>query len=129
MRRLVAETRLHPAELILPMFVREGATFGPAKPVWEYSDPGTFYSAFISGAHRVPNGNTLICAGTDGRVFEVTPEGKVVWDYWNPFGGEVEANFGKAAGKNNAPTGVPPKALFRATRIAKDHPGLRGREL
>jgi porphobilinogen synthase len=26
MRRLVAETRLHPAELILPMFVREGAT-------------------------------------------------------------------------------------------------------
>jgi porphobilinogen synthase len=26
MRRLVAQTRLHPAELILPMFVREGAT-------------------------------------------------------------------------------------------------------
>ena len=28
MRRLVAETRLHPADLVLPMFVREGAT-GP----------------------------------------------------------------------------------------------------
>ena len=26
MRRLTAETRLHPAELILPLFVREGAT-------------------------------------------------------------------------------------------------------
>ena len=26
MRRLVAETRLHPADLILPLFVREGAT-------------------------------------------------------------------------------------------------------
>ncbi|WIB17116.1 porphobilinogen synthase [Curtobacterium sp. MCPF17_050] len=26
MRRLVAETRLHPAELVLPMFIREGAT-------------------------------------------------------------------------------------------------------
>ncbi|MDO7883564.1 porphobilinogen synthase [Antiquaquibacter soli] len=26
LRRLVAETRLHPAELVLPMFVREGAT-------------------------------------------------------------------------------------------------------
>jgi porphobilinogen synthase len=26
MRRLVAETRLHPAELILPLFVREGAS-------------------------------------------------------------------------------------------------------
>ncbi|KTR42669.1 delta-aminolevulinic acid dehydratase, partial [Curtobacterium oceanosedimentum] len=26
MRRLVAETRIHPAELVLPMFIREGAT-------------------------------------------------------------------------------------------------------
>ena len=26
MRRIAAETRLHPAELILPMFVREGIT-------------------------------------------------------------------------------------------------------
>jgi len=31
MRRLVAETRLHPAELILPMFIREGAS--EAQPI------------------------------------------------------------------------------------------------
>lgn len=36
MRRLVAETRLHPAELILPVFVREGA----AEPVPISSMPG-----------------------------------------------------------------------------------------
>lgn len=36
MRRLVAETRLHPAELILPMFVREGAS----EPVPITSMPG-----------------------------------------------------------------------------------------
>ncbi|GAA1994123.1 porphobilinogen synthase [Microbacterium pumilum] len=36
MRRLVAETRLHPADLILPMFVREGAT----EPVPISSMPG-----------------------------------------------------------------------------------------
>ena len=36
MRRLVAETRLHPAELILPVFVREGA----AEPVAISSMPG-----------------------------------------------------------------------------------------
>jgi porphobilinogen synthase len=35
-RRLVAETRLHPADLILPMFVREGAT----EPVAISSMPG-----------------------------------------------------------------------------------------
>ncbi|HEY8588971.1 MAG TPA: porphobilinogen synthase [Naasia sp.] len=36
LRRLVAETRLHPAELVLPMFVREGA----AEPVPIRSMPG-----------------------------------------------------------------------------------------
>ena len=36
MRRLVAETRLHPAELVLPMFVREGVT----EPVPISSMPG-----------------------------------------------------------------------------------------
>ncbi|MCU1405896.1 MAG: hemB [Glaciihabitans sp.] len=36
MRRLVAETRLHPADLILPMFIREGAS----EPVQINSMPG-----------------------------------------------------------------------------------------
>jgi porphobilinogen synthase len=36
LRRMVAETRLHPAELVLPMFVREGAT----EPVPIASMPG-----------------------------------------------------------------------------------------
>ena len=36
MRRLVAETRLHPAELILPAFIKEGA----AEPVPIASMPG-----------------------------------------------------------------------------------------
>ncbi|MFA6888721.1 MAG: aryl-sulfate sulfotransferase [Candidatus Woesearchaeota archaeon] len=48
--------------------------------VWEYTAVG-FYSDHISGAQRLPNGNTLICEGTGGRIFEVTSENKVVWDY------------------------------------------------
>ncbi len=121
-------------ELVLPFdpalgFEREGPRFGPEKPSWSYSAPDSFFSSFISGAHRLANGNTFVCSGVDGRLFEVTPAGKVVWEYLNPFGGEVQPSFGKAAGGNAAPTGVPPKALFRGTRIAKDHPGLRGREL
>ena len=38
----------------------------------------------ISGAHRLPNGNTLICAGVRGTFFEVTPAGETVWEYVNP---------------------------------------------
>ena len=54
---------------------------------WEYtSDPQeTFFSPFISGAQRLPNGNTLICEGSKGHLFEVTPEKEVVWDYTSPF--------------------------------------------
>ena len=53
---------------------------------WEYkTKPGwDFFSAFISGAQRLPNGNTLICEGMTGRLFEVTYEGELVWEYTNP---------------------------------------------
>ena len=43
-----------------------------------------FHSNIISGARRLPNGNTLITEGFFGRMFQVTPEGEVVWEYINP---------------------------------------------
>ncbi|MGC6488044.1 MAG: hypothetical protein ACON4Z_10390, partial [Planctomycetota bacterium] len=58
--------------------------FGPDAPVWTYSDPLTFYSPFVSGAHRLRNGNTLICQGMFRRLFEVSPAGDVVWEYTDP---------------------------------------------
>lgn len=54
--------------------------------VWEYvaDPPETFYSPTKGSAQRLPNGNTLICDGDRGRVFEVTREGEIVWDWYNP---------------------------------------------
>ena len=114
-------------EFVLPFdpeqgFVREpGKPFGPAEPVWSYSDQGNFFSSFISGAHRLPNGNTFICSGAPGRMLEVTPEGEIVWDFLNPYAGDTQPG-------EKAPS-VPRTALFRATRIAPDHPGLKALEL
>jgi Arylsulfotransferase (ASST) len=51
--------------------------------VWSYTNP-RFYSSNISGAQRLPNGDTLITAGTGGRLFEVTAEGDIVWEYVYP---------------------------------------------
>jgi hypothetical protein len=51
--------------------------------VWSYAGP-RFYASNISGAQRLPNGNTLITEGPSGRLFEVTKEGKIVWEYINP---------------------------------------------
>ena len=55
--------------------------------VWSYQDspPYNFFSPYISGARRLPNGNTLITEGMFGRMFQVTPEGQVVWEYINPY--------------------------------------------
>ena len=54
--------------------------------VWEYTDNPAynFFSAYISGARRLPNGNSLITEGQFGRMFQVTTEGEVVWEYINP---------------------------------------------
>jgi hypothetical protein len=79
-------------ELVLPVGPdgryehKPGTAYGPDKPVWSYAAPkrADFYAEFISGTHRLPNGNTFICAGPTGTIFEVTPDKQVVWKYLNP---------------------------------------------
>ena len=50
--------------------------------------PTRFYSPFISGMQRLPNGNTLITEGSDGRVFEVTKDHELVWEFISPYWGQ-----------------------------------------
>ena len=54
--------------------------------VWEYFDTPAynFFSPYISGARRLQNGNTLITEGMFGRMFQVAPNGDIVWEYINP---------------------------------------------
>ncbi len=68
-----------------------GKAWGPAEPVWSYSAPTKtdFYSSFISGADRLPNGNTIICSGANGTILEVTPDKEIVWKYLNPAKGGI----------------------------------------
>ena len=58
-------------------------TYGPPAPLWTFTEPG-FFSNVTSSAERLPNGNTLICSGTQNRVFEVTPAGQTVMSYVHP---------------------------------------------
>jgi hypothetical protein len=65
---------------------KSGAAFGPDRPVWSYMAPTKtdFFAPLMSGAQRLPNGNTLICTGLSGTVFEVTPTKDTVWRYAAP---------------------------------------------
>ena len=53
---------------------------------WEYKSdpPQKFFSPFRGSNQRFPNGNTLITESDKGRVFEVTKQGKVVSEFYNP---------------------------------------------
>jgi hypothetical protein len=72
--------------------------------VWQYTSESSelpiwdFFSSFISSARRLPNGNTLIDEGVNGRLFQVTPKGQVVWEYVNPYFGRQTT--GSATDKN-----------------------------
>jgi hypothetical protein len=74
--------------------------------VWEYSLGGTerfnFYSAYVSNAQRLPNGNTLVNEGMDGRMFELTPEQEIVWEYVSPYFDDAD---------------VPSHRVYRAYRV------------
>jgi hypothetical protein len=54
--------------------------------LWQFSGSpsASFFAAHLGGAQRLPNGNTLICEGSTGRLFEVTPDRAIVWEYANP---------------------------------------------
>ncbi len=84
---------------------------------WEYkaSPKDDFYSPACSGAQRLPNGNTLICETMKGRIFEITPEGEIVWEYVCPFFNPLP-NWGKV------------NWVFRAYRYGPDDTVLKGRE-
>ena len=90
--------------------LEDGKPYGPEEIVWEYNptEEERFFSSFISGVQRMPNGNTFINAGAIGMQREVTPSGDIVWEY-------------EYRNENNAPD-----LFFRAEKYAPDYPGLEG---
>ena len=94
---------------IVPPVADDGRyTIGlPLAPTWVYTNAvaTNFNATNISGAQRLANGNTLICEGPEGYVFEVTTNGALVWDY-------TDSGF-----------------LFRFERYAPDFAGFARTEL
>jgi len=58
--------------------------------IWLYNgSPDIQFNNIIRGAQqRLSNGNTLITSSNQGRLFEVTPDNEIVWDFRNPIRGE-----------------------------------------
>jgi hypothetical protein len=103
-------------------YLAPDSAYGPDVVEWTYvaPPPSIFFATNISGAHRLPNGNTIICDGPHGTIFEVTPALDTVWRYVNPI------NF-----RGAIPQGEPVTAngVFRAYRYGPDYPAFDGIDL
>lgn len=90
---------------------------------WSTLSPSAM-SAHIGGsAQRLANGNTLVCADTEGHFVEVTADGTLVWEYISPVikGAAPVATMTDALPMTNS--------VFRAYRYAPDDPLLAGKAL
>lgn len=124
----------HVLELKLPVDeagnyqVGDTTPFAEAEVVWRYPEDNQdgFYSAYVSGAQRLENGDTLITLGALGTMIEVDASGNEVWNYVNPdtdqgllAQGEAVPAVGLGYANN----------VFKATRYPYDFSGFLGKDV
>ena len=115
--------------------------YPPLAPEWTYpaETPADFYAPILSGAQRLPNGNTLVVDGPAGTIFQATRDGRIVWKYVAPL--HLRAHLrqgertrpGPRARTFPTPYGDPVSLLansvYRAYWYPPDYPGLRALDL
>jgi hypothetical protein len=108
-----------------------GTAYGPSTLTWTYvaTPPESLFAHDISGAQRLPNGNTLIDDGPNGKFMEVTSEGNLVWEYVNP-----TINTGPLCIYDSIPhdpthPNETLNSVFRVYRYAPDYAAFTGKTL
>lgn len=103
--------------------------WAPQKQSWTYTatPPTDFYSMEISGCQRLPNGNTLICWGTEGIFFEITPDKEICWRYASPVGQGGPLYYDQIPDRDARNHSI--TAIFKIHRYSPDYAGLAGRDL
>ena len=91
------------------------------KIVWAFAgrEKYALKSWLMGGAQRLSNGNTLVCGGQHGHLYEVTETGDVVWEYIIPLSREGIKQ--QVKGENIT--------IYNVRRYSSDYPGLSGRDL
>jgi len=74
------------------------------KVQWKYDAPA-------SDGWVLPNGNVLITESSAGRAFEVSRQGEIVWDFFNP-----EQGYSPFAGGDEEVIG----SIYRVVRVSEN---------
>lgn len=62
-------------------FISDSLAYGPVNHTWSFSGGDVFFSKFQSGAYRLSDGNTIVTVGMENRIFEVSIENEILWEY------------------------------------------------
>ncbi|RZN80257.1 MAG: T9SS type A sorting domain-containing protein [Winogradskyella sp.] len=105
-----------------------GTAYGPTSTFFRYPDTppasnSEFYSAIISSARQLPNGNILVCEGREAFFFELDTNNNIVWEYASPI-----SNADGTVYDQGDP--IPPNNFaFRATKYSTSYSAFDGRDL
>lgn len=125
------ETGLSLGQILVPVFdstnfvySKTNGKFLPENfsQIFSHPDTARNYSTAASSIQILGSGNVLMCAGRQGRTFELSPEGQVAWEYVTPFklGNPVPQGTNLALGEN---------FTFQAQRYLDTYPALIGKTL
>jgi len=121
-----SEAAIYPApwDMYSWSYPLSGESFGPSdfSAILSHPDPTAMYSTGLSGIQCLPNGNSLICVGRSGYLFESTPDGNLVWEYKVPFIAGAAATQGDELAQNANLT-------FRVKRYPADYDAFQGQNL
>ncbi|MFN8241767.1 MAG: aryl-sulfate sulfotransferase [Bacteroidales bacterium] len=108
-----------------------GSKIGPTGFTWTYqgTTAAPMYSENISGAHRLPNGNTIICSGTVGRFLEVTATGEIVWEYICPVEKTGVITQGNLPAEDPARADETMNSVFRVYKYPVTYAAFTGKTL
>jgi hypothetical protein len=122
------------ADVISPPLVngeyvlQSGSSWGPAAPSWSWDQGTSMFASSLGGVERLENGNTLVTWGVRGTLFEVNPEGEVVWKYINPVIGDGPLNQGDDIPENqNGKSNM--NKVFKTHRYNSSFPAFVGKDL
>ncbi|MEQ9165709.1 MAG: T9SS type A sorting domain-containing protein, partial [Fulvivirga sp.] len=104
-----------------------GSSYGPtsSEMTFKSTPPDQFHSRIMGGVQSLPNNNLLICSSLQGIIFEVTPDGEIVWSYKSPItvdgivGRDFEETNSSFVSDNN----------FRAVKYSKDYSAFINKDL
>ncbi len=96
--------------------------FLPEDLIWQWNGDvlgDLFYTQYMGGVNIQPNGNMTVCQAIPGKLFEVNPEGDIVWIYQNPDAGSFQTQ------------GITPNShdLYRGEKYPPDYPAFEDKEL